>query len=191
MRISEVKRETKETKIYIKINLDGSGESIIDTPINFFNHMLKCLATHSLFDINIKAEGDLKHHIIEDVAITLGQSIREASLEIKNINRFGYAIVPMDESLAIASVDYSGRPFSKINLETGWYKIEDTATEDLIHFLETLAISMKATIHMKVEYGFNDHHKIEAAFKALAQALRKALSQDPQRAGIPSSKGVI
>lgn len=191
MRIKEILRETKESEVYVKINLDGEGNANIETPIKFVNHMLKSFSTHSMFDIIIKAKGDLNHHIIEDIALTLGQAIREANSDSMNIIRFGSANVPMDESLAYVALDFSGRPFSVVNLKTEWYQIEDTKIEDLTHFFESLAISMRATIHVNVEYGLNDHHKVEAAFKALALALKHALTLDPMRRGVPSSKGVI
>lgn len=191
MRLKEILRVTKETEVYVKINLDGEGNSNIETPIKFLNHMMNCFSTHSMFDIIIQAKGDLNHHIIEDIALTLGQAIRDANSDSMNILRFGSAKVPMDESLANVTLDFSGRPFSVVNLKTEWYQIEDAVTEDLTPFFESLAISMKASIHVNVEYGLNDHHKIEAAFKALALALRHALTFDPKRKGIPSSKGVI
>ena len=191
MRYKELSRETKETTVYVKINLDGQGDADIETPIKFLSHMLRSFSAHSLFDVSVKVKGDLNHHIVEDIALTLGQAIREASSDSLNIGRFGSASVPMDESLANVAIDFSGRPYCVVNLRTEWYLIEDVATEDLTHFFESLAISMKATIHVNVEYGLNDHHKVEAAFKALALALRQALSLDNQRKGIPSSKGTL
>ncbi|MEM2820476.1 MAG: imidazoleglycerol-phosphate dehydratase, partial [Candidatus Bathyarchaeia archaeon] len=139
----------------------------------------------------IEASGDLSHHVAEDVAICLGEAIRRALGDVAGIRRFGYAIVPMDCSLAFAAVDISNRPYSKIDLKIEGKRIEDMPCEDIYHFLETLANSLRANIHVWVEYGLNDHHKVEASFKALALSLRQALSLDPLRSGVASSKGVL
>lgn len=191
MRTAEANRETKETKIFIKVNLDGSGKAEVETPVRFLNHMLRSLATHGIFDLTVKAEGDLIHHIVEDVALCLGQALREAIGDAERITRFGAASVPMDESLAWAAVDISGRSCSVVDLKTVGYSIENMASEDAAHFIESLALNLRATIHVTVQYGANDHHKVEAAFKSLALALRQAISLDPRRIGIPSSKGVL
>jgi imidazoleglycerol-phosphate dehydratase len=177
--------------ISVIVNLDGVGDGVVKTPLHFFNHMLGSLATHSLVDMRIDAKGDLNHHIIEDTAIVLGSAIKGALADGKGISRFGYARVPMDCSVATCALDIGGRPYSVVDLELNGEKVEDTAAEDLVHFFETLAISMGANIHVKVEYGENDHHKVEAAFKAFALSLRQAISLDPRRKGVPSSKGVI
>ena len=191
MRKNDFRRETSETVISVIVNLDGVGDGVVKTPLLFFNHMLGSLATHSLVDMRIDAKGDLNHHIIEDTAIVLGSAIKGALADRKGISRFGYARVPMDCSVATCALDIGGRPYSVVNLELNCEKVEDTAAEDLVHFFETLAISMGANIHIKVEYGTNDHHKVEAAFKAFALSLRQAISLDPRRKGVPSSKGVI
>lgn len=191
MRIAEVSRKTKETDIYVKVNLDGSGRAEVEMDAAFCAHMVTSLAAHSLIDLKVKAKGDLKHHVTEDVAICLGKAIREALGDSSGIRRFGYATVPMDCSLASAAVDLSGRPYSRIDLKVSGEAIEDMPREDIYHFLETLATSLKANIHVWVHYGANDHHKVEAAFKALALSLRQAVSKDPRRMGVPSSKGVI
>ncbi|KYH42350.1 MAG: imidazoleglycerol-phosphate dehydratase (hisB) [Candidatus Bathyarchaeota archaeon B26-1] len=191
MRIAEVSRKTKETDIYVKVNLDGSGRAEVEMDAAFCAHMVTSLAAHSLIDLKVKAKGDLKHHVTEDVAICLGKAIREALGDSSGIRRFGYATVPMDCSLASAAVDLSGRPYSRIDLKVSGEAIEDMPREDIYHFLETLATSLKANIHLWVHYGVNDHHKVEAAFKALALSLRQAVSKDPRRMGVPSSKGVI
>ena len=153
--------------------------------------MLACLSTHSMININVEAKGDLKHHIVEDVALGLGTAFRGALESDGNITRFGYALVPMDDSLSSCAIDLGNRPYSVVDLKTESSMVEDAAIEDLIHFFESLATSMRANIHIKVEYGKNDHHKIEASFKALALCLRSAFSIDPKRKGIPSSKGVF
>ena len=191
MRINQVYRKTSETDVYVKVNLDGSGAADAKTGVAFLDHMLVSFSTHSLFDITVKATGDLKHHTLEDVAICLGEAILKALGEAKGIRRFGYAIVPMDCSVALAAVDLAKRPYVKIDLKLRGKKIEDMPSENIYHFLETLALAMRVNVHVWVEYGSNDHHKVEAAFKALALSLRQAVSIDPARNGVPSSKGVI
>ncbi len=191
MRRAEVFRKTRETEIHVKVNLDGEGRADIKTGFAFIDHMVTSLATHSMIDIEVKARGDLKHHISEDVAICLGEALRRALSNTDEIFRFGYAIVPMDCSLALAAVDLAKRPWAKIDLKIEGDSIEDAAKEDIYHFLKSLASSLKANIHVWVQYGENDHHKVEAAFKALALSLRRAVSIDPRRKGPPSSKGMI
>ena len=191
MREAEVQRKTSETDVRVKLNLDGKGLADIHTGVSFLDHMLNLLATHSLIDISIKARGDLSHHVIEDVAICLGEAIKKALGDFTGIRRFGYAVVPMDCSLALVAIDLSNRPYPKIDLKLEGKRIEDMASEDINHFLETLAISLRANIHVRVQYGSNDHHKVEAAFKALALSLRQAASIDPKRRGVPSSKGIL
>lgn len=190
MRVGRVKRKTLETDILVEVNLDGTGISDIKTPIMFLNHMLTSLATHSLIDVKVKAEGDLKHHIVEDTAICLGTALREA-LDNSKIHRFGNANAPMDCSLASAAVDIGNRSYWVIDIGTEGSTIEDISSEDITHFLCSLASSLKANIHIKVEYGENDHHKAESAFKALALSLRQAFQVDPRRVEVPSSKGVL
>ncbi len=191
MRRQEFRRETSETVVSVELNLDGTGKRTIESPLAFFNHMLGSLATHSLIDLRVEAQGDLGHHIVEDAAIAIGSAIKGALGDGKGIARFGYARVPMDCSLASCTLDIGGRPYAVVDLDTEGAKVEDTAAEDLTHFFETLATAMGANIHIKVEYGRNDHHKAEAAFKALALSLRQAVSADPRREGVPSSKGVL
>lgn len=191
MRTGEVSRRTRETDVYVKVNLDGSGASDVVTGVGFLDHMLVSLATHSLIDITAKASGDLTHHTVEDVAICLGEAILEALGDARGISRFGWAIVPMDCSLAFAALDLARRPYVKVNLKLRGKKVEDMPCENILHFLESLAMALRANVHVWVEYGSNDHHKVEAAFKALALSLRQAVSVDPRRRGVPSSKGVI
>jgi len=191
VREAKVCRKTRETEISIKVNLDAEGKAEIKTGTAFFDHLITSLATHSLIDITAKVKDDLKHHVIEDVAICLGQALRKALGDGEGIKRFGYAIVPMDDSLALSAVDLAKRPYAKVDLKLKGKKIEDMACEDIYHFLETLATSLEANMHLWIEYGANDHHKAEAAFKALALALRQAVAIDPRRKGVPSSKGVI
>jgi imidazoleglycerol-phosphate dehydratase len=191
LRKAEYRRETRETTIMAKVNLDGTGKSEITTSINFLDHMLTSLATHSLIDITVDAKGDLAHHIAEDTALVLGEALREALQQDKRITRFADARVPMDESLASCSIDLGGRPYSVINLGLVYPKTEDMANEDIVHFMTSLAFSLKANIHIKLEYGYNDHHKAEAAFKSLARCLRTATAIDQRQTKVPSSKGVL
>jgi imidazoleglycerol-phosphate dehydratase len=191
MRINEVYRKTKETEVTVKVNLDGEGKIDVSTGVAFFDHLLTSFATHSLIDVTSKVKGDLKHHSIEDLAIGLGEALNKALGNREGITRFGYATVPMDDSIASAAVDLVKRPYAVINLKLKGKKIEDMATEDIVHFFETFATALSANIHIWTEYGGNDHHKAEAAIKALALSLRQATAMDPRRKGIPSSKGVI
>ena len=191
LRVAEVSRKTRETEIFARVDLDATGKAEVKTGFAFVDHMVASLATHSLIDMTVKAKGDLRHHVAEDVAICLGQALRKALGDSTGIRRFGYAAVPMDCSLAFSAVDLSKRPYAKVDLKLEGSSIEDTPCEDVCHFLETLASSMEANIHISVVYGENDHHKVEAAFKALALSLRQAIAIDPRRTGVPSSKGLI
>jgi imidazoleglycerol-phosphate dehydratase len=191
MRKEEIYRKTKETEVSVKVNLDGEGKSDISTGISFFDHMITSLATHSLIDMYAQVKGDLSHHMVEDLAISLGEAMNKALDNRVGITRFGYALAPMDCSLAFAAVDLVKRPYFKIDLKLRGKKIEDMSTEDINHFFETLATSLCANVHVCVQYGNNDHHKAEAAIKALALSLRNAAALDGRRKGVPSSKGVI
>jgi imidazoleglycerol-phosphate dehydratase len=191
MRTAEYTRKTRETDITARVNLDGSGKADINTSIKFLDHMLTSLATHSLIDIELKATGDLRHHIAEDTALVLGEAIRQAIQQNQRITRFADATVPMDESLAKCSIDLGGRPYSVVNLGLVNPMTEDMMNEDLTHFMESLATSLLANIHISIQYGSNDHHKAEAAFKALARCLRAATTIDQRRTEAPSSKGTL
>ncbi|MEM2273115.1 MAG: imidazoleglycerol-phosphate dehydratase HisB [Candidatus Bathyarchaeia archaeon] len=191
MREADYYRRTAETEVKVSVRLDGSGSASVNTGISFLDHMLRSLATHSLIDLYVEARGDLSHHIIEDVAMCLGEALKRALGDHAGIRRFGYAIVPMDCSLAFAAIDLSNRPYPKIDLKLEGRNVEDMRCEDIYHFLETLANSLRANMHVWVQYGLNDHHKVEAAFKALALSLRQAVSIDVERDGIPSSKGAL
>jgi imidazoleglycerol-phosphate dehydratase len=191
-RSGEVTRKTKETDITVRVELDGTGRAEAKTGVAFLDHMLHSLATHSLIDITVRAKGDLQHHTVEDVGITLGKAIGEALGDRAGIRRFGDAVVPMDDALALAAVDLVKRPFSVLDLKLQRVILEDAAREDLEHFFGSLAQALEATVHIKVLEGSNDHHKFEAAVKAFALALREAAAPDPRRAkmrGPPSSKG--
>ncbi len=191
MRTAEISRKTRETEICVRVNLDSVGEANVNTGIVFLDHLITTLAFHSLIDTTISVRGNLKHHITEDVAICLGQAIRKALGDGEGITRFGFAAVPMDCSLALSAIDLAKRPYAKIDLKLKGKKIEDLPCEDIYHFLETLTMSMQANIHIWTQYGANDHHKAEAAFKALAISLRQAISIDSKRKNVPSTKGVI
>jgi imidazoleglycerol-phosphate dehydratase len=191
MRKDEIFRKTKETEVSVKVNLDGEGKTDVDTGVPFLDHMVTSLATHSMIDITAKVKGDLRHHSVEDLAIGLGEALHKALGAREGIARFGYSAAPMDCSLAFAAVDLVKRPYFKIDLRLRGKKIEDMPTEDINHFFESLATSLCANVHVYVQYGINDHHKAEAAVKALALSMRQAVALDPKRKGAPSSKGVI
>jgi len=191
MRKEEVYRKTRETEVMVKVNLDGEGKADVDTGIRFLDHMVTSFATHSLIDITAKVTGALKHHAVEDLAICLGEALNKALGTREGLTRFGYASAPMDCSLAFAAVDLVKRPYFKIDLKLRGKKVEDMAVEDINHFFESLATALSANVHVFVQYGSNDHHKAEAAIKALALSLRQAVAMDPRRKGVPSSKGVI
>ena len=189
VRRGEHRRETAEVKIHVETELDGTGSFEGSSGTNFMDHMLRTLAKHSGMNIKVGAEGDLKHHIIEDLAIAIGKAVQSALGEKKGIARFGYAYVPMDDSLARAVIDLGGRAYSRLELGLKSEVIEDTKVEDIKHFLETLSQSLQCNIHIRVLYGSNDHHKVEAAIKALALALRDSIRY--VGGGVPSTKGEI
>ena len=191
MRTKEVHRKTRETEVKVKVNLDGEGKADVKTGMCFLDHMVTSFATHSLIDLTAKVTGDLKHHSVEDLAICLGEAVNKALGTREGITRFGYAAAPMDCSLAFAAVDLVKRPYFKIDLKLRGKKVEDMATEDINHFFQSFATSLAANVHLFTQYGSNDHHKAEAAVKALALSLRQAVAMDPRRKGVPSSKGVI
>ena len=192
MREAKVERKTTEVDIVVQLNVDGKGEGKVETGIKFLNHLLITLAKHSLFDLTIKASGELKHHVSEDVALTLGEALQKAIAEKKGIKRFGSAYVPMDDSLARAAVDLGGRAYSSLELKISQPQIEDLKTEDIEHFFHSFAQASKSNLHLKVLYGSNDHHKIEAAVKSLALALGRAVTLEARiRDQVPSAKGVL
>ena len=191
MRTEEVYRKTKETEVHVKVNLDGEGKVSVLTGVPFLDHMLTSLATHSLIDIAASVKGDLAHHCVEDLALGLGEAVNKALGTREGIVRFGSAAAPMDCSLAFAAVDLVKRPYFKIDLKLRGKNVENMPTEDIGHFFESFATSLGSNVHVFVEYGSNDHHKAEAAVKALALSLRQAIALDPRRKGVPSSKGVI
>jgi len=192
MRTARAERKTTEVDIVVELNIDGRGKGNMKTGIKFLDHLLTTLAKHSLFDLTVRAKGELKHHVCEDVALVLGKALNQALVEKKGIRRFGSAFVPMDDSLARAVVDLAGRPYSNLDLKLRRTKIEDLKTEDIVHFLASFAQASKLSLHLTVLYGTNEHHKIEAATKALAVALREAVKTEPRMTGqVPSAKGVL
>jgi len=191
LRKSIIKRQTKETNISVSVNLDGIGKTVISTGINFLDHLIVSFGKHSMMDLKVTAKSNDKivHHLIEDTAITIGMAIDKALDDRRGITRFSYASVPMDESLAEASIDLVKRPFSELTLLLEGNKIEDISKEDLEHFFTSLLQNLNSCIHLTVKYGSNDHHKAEAAIKSLAVAFRNAISMDKKQKGIPSTKG--
>jgi imidazoleglycerol-phosphate dehydratase len=193
-RIATIKRRTEETNVEIVLNLDGCGEYEIQTGIPFLNHMLSLLAKHGLFDLKIRARGDLEvdaHHTVEDVGICLGQAFRKALGEKRGIRRFGQSIVPMDEALALVSVDISGRPHLVYDVEMPAKTIGSFDSALTVDFLHAFVNHAAMTLHIRMLSGRNAHHIIEAIFKALAKALEMAAEVNPRVVGVPSTKGEI
>mgnify|MGYP000474699266 FL=1 len=190
-RKASIKRNTKETSVSVSVNLDGSGKTSIKTGINFLDHLIVSFGKHGMMDLKVDAKSNdgIEHHLIEDTAITIGQTIDKALSSRSGIMRFSYASVPMDESLAEASIDLVKRPFWKLTLLIKRNKIEDMSKEDLEHFFQSLLQNLDSCIHLTVKYGDNDHHKVEAAIKSLAVAFRNASTKDKKQKGIPSTKG--
>ncbi len=195
MRKASVTRETKETQISVSINLDGSGTYDVETGIGFLDHMLEQLSRHSLIDIKVRAKGDLHidgHHTTEDTGIALGLALTKALGDKKGIRRYGFSYIPMDEVLTRAAVDISGRPWLVWNVEFPRDKIGDMDTELFREFFQALAQNAGLTLHVENLYGENNHHIIESCFKALARALRAALTIDRRQADqLPTTKGKL
>jgi len=190
-RKSKIQRKTSETNINLELDLDGSGQYLVETEIHFLNHMLESFARHSLFDLKIQAQGDIEvddHHIIEDVGILLGEALKDALGEKRGIRRMAHALVPMDESLAMVAVDLSDRSYTVLDLNLKTLRVGDLRTENVGHFLESLAQSAKINLHARTE-GENDHHQVEALFKALARALNDSTRVVHNQ--LPSTKGVL
>lgn len=194
-RRAEISRETSETAITVALGLDGEGRADISTGIGFLDHMLTALARHGLFDLKVQAKGDLHidfHHTTEDVGIVIGQCLRQALGDKRGIRRYGAAVIPMDEALAEAAVDISGRPFLAWSVTFAQPKIGEMDTELFEEFFRALAFNAGITLHVTQKAGTNAHHVAEACFKALARALREAVEQDPRAiSAIPSTKGVL
>lgn len=193
-RSAEISRQTKETRVKISLNLDGTGKSSPETGVGFLNHMLDLFARHSLIDLTVNAEGDLEvdaHHTVEDVGIVLGQALEKALGDKRGIYRYGWANLPMDESLAHVALDLSGRPAFVFNVKFTSGTIGDFPTELIEEFFKALANSAKMNLHIAVPYGTNNHHIAEAIFKATARALRQAVGLDPRNNDVPSTKGSL
>jgi len=195
MRTATLTRTTNETDITLTLNVDGAGRHDIHTGVGFLDHLLTHLAVHGLFDLTVKATGDLHidaHHTIEDTALALGQAFAEALADRRGLVRMGHAYAPMDETLAFVAVDLSGRPYAVVQAEWHTSAIGQFPTSLVPHFFESLAATLKANLHARVLYGRDDHHQAEALFKALARALDAATRLDPRRAGaVPSTKGSL
>lgn len=191
-RIVNLSRKTFETQIEVELNLDGRGDAKISTGIPFYDHLLNALTKHSHVDLKLDCKGDLEvddHHTVEDCALVIGQAIDQALGERRGIARFGWAYAPLDESLARAVVDLSGRPWPKIELGLQREGLGNLACENVAHALRSLAIAMRANLHVQLLHGENDHHRAEAAFKSVALALRQAFKR--QGEAIASTKGVL
>jgi len=195
MRIAEISRQTNETQITIKLDLDGSGKHEISTGVGFLDHMLTHLAVHGLFDLTVQAKGDLHidvHHTVEDVALALGQAFDKALGDRKGIIRMGDSFAPMDETLAHVALDLSGRPYAVIQADWHSPYVGNIPTTLFPHFFESFAVTARCNLHARVLYGRDDHHQAEALFKAWARALDLVTQIDPRRAGvIPSTKGTL
>lgn len=194
-RTAALERVTGETAVTVRIALDGAGVADIATGVGFFDHMLTLLAHHSLVDLTIRASGDTHvddHHVTEDVGITLGQALARALGDRKGIRRYGHALIPMDEALALAAIDISGRGMLVFDVPFSTAKIGTFDTELVQEFFHAVAANARLTLHLKLLAGANNHHIAEAAFKAFAHALRDAVAPDPRRAGaVPSTKGTL
>jgi imidazoleglycerol-phosphate dehydratase len=193
-RQSEMKRKTGETDICLTLHMDGTGASDIETGIGFFDHMLNLFARHGLMDLKVKAMGDLEvdaHHTVEDVGIVLGQAVKEALGEKKSIRRYGTAHVPMDEALAMVALDLSGRPFLVFDAQFSADRVGQMDTELVEEFFRAVAFHAGITLHIKVFYGSNNHHMIEAIFKAFGRALDEATRADERILGVMSTKGSL
>lgn len=193
-RVAEVRRKTKETDVRVKLNLDGSGHSQIDTGLPFLDHMLDLFAKHGLFDLEVHCKGDLEiddHHSVEDIAITLGRGLVEALGDKVGINRYGSALVPMDEALCRTVVDLSGRFYLVYEVETRRQKIGNFSVELAEHFWRSLAETAKFNLHIDCLRGRNTHHILEGTFKSFSRALRQAVERDHRVKGVPSTKGSL
>ena len=194
MRTAEIERNTKETKIALSLNLDGSGEGTVDTGIGFFNHMLELLKKHALIDLSVKATGDIDvdyHHTVEDVGLVFGQALDRALGERRGIVRYGFASVPMDEALCETSVDLGGRPFLVFVSGKKHLMVRDFEVKLIEEFFRAVSVEGRLNVHLREVYGDETHHVCEGLFKSFARALRQAVAADPRERGVPSSKGVI
>jgi imidazoleglycerol-phosphate dehydratase len=192
-RTAAAERATRETTVHAQLDLDGSGKTTIRTGIGFLDHLLDALGRHARFDLTLECRGDLQvddHHTAEDCALVLGEALDRALGERRGVERFGWAYAPLDEALALAVVDLSGRPFADVKLDLRREVIGGLACENVAHVLRSLATAARLTLHVDVLKGENDHHKAEAAFKAVALALRQAVARAPFD-DVPSTKGML
>ncbi|HEY7507238.1 MAG TPA: imidazoleglycerol-phosphate dehydratase [Nitrososphaera sp.] len=192
-RRSKIERVTKETSVSVEVNIDGSGKTRVKTGLPFIDHLITAIGKHAMIDITLsgKSSDGIVHHLAEDVAIALAQAIDKALGDRAGVKRFGYALVPMDEAAAYVTIDLVKRQYQNVVLKLARDSIEGVPREDLEHFCRSLAQNLNACTHMVVHYGDNDHHKVEAAIKAFAVALRMAVDKDNRRKGIPSTKGAM
>lgn len=193
-RNANIVRNTRETRIALKLNLDGSGKSSISTGVRFLDHMLDLLARHSLVDLTIKARGDIDvdyHHLVEDLGIALGDAFRKALGNKKGIRRYGFWVLPMDETLARVALDFSGRPHLVYRVKTRKAKIRDFNISLIREFMQGFANSAQCNLHIELLYGDEPHHIVEAIFKGLAKAIDVAKQRDARIKGVPSTKGVL
>ena len=194
-RTATLERTTGETNIYVSVNLDGQGQYNVDTGNGFLDHMVSQLSRHGLFDIELRAQGDTHvgwHHLVEDTAIMLGRAFGQALGEPRGIRRMGHAIVPLDETLVMVAVDWSGRPYAAVDTTLDGTMVETLSGDLVAHFLESFAVEARINLHAKVLAGVSPHHKAEALCKALARALRDAVEPDPRAGGqVPSTKGTL
>jgi imidazoleglycerol-phosphate dehydratase len=192
-RTAQINRKTKETEVFVEVNLDGKGKISINTGLPFLDHLITSLSKHAMMDLKLNAKSldGIDHHLIEDTAIAIGNTMDQALGNRVGIVRFGHSSVPMDESLAEASLDLIKRQYHRIDLSIERNQIEGISKEDLEHFFRSLAQNLNICMHVSVKYGENDHHKIEAALKSFAVAWRIAASYDGKQKGVPSTKGVM
>jgi imidazoleglycerol-phosphate dehydratase len=194
-RTATLERTTGETNIYVSVNLDGQGQYNVDTGNGFLDHMVSQISRHGLFDIELRAQGDTHvgwHHLVEDTGIMLGRAFGQALGEPRGIRRMGHAIVPLDETLVMVAVDWSGRPYATVDTTLDDVMVETLSGDLVAHFLESFAVEARINLHAKVLAGVSPHHKAEALCKALARALRDAVEPDPRAGGqVPSTKGTL
>lgn len=194
MRNSTIERNTKETKISLKLELDGSGEGVIDTGIGFFNHMLELLKKHANINLEVKAVGDIEvdyHHTVEDVGLVFGKALNEALGDRVGLTRYGFASIPMDETLCETSLDLGGRPYLVMISSMKHMMVKDFEVKLVEEFFRAVSVEARANIHLRQIYGDEAHHVCEGFFKSFARALRQAKTIDPTEKGVPSSKGII
>ncbi len=194
-RRAAIRRTTHETRIDVRLNIDGAGRFDVQSGIRFLDHMLETVARHGGFDLRVRAEGDLdvdQHHTVEDLGLVLGQAISEALGSRRGIARAGYFVMPMDETLGVAAIDFGGRPHAVVDLKLRVRRVGDLQSELVADFFEGFALGARANVHVKVLYGRSSHHQIEAMFKAFARALRMACARDRRLARtLPSTKGLL